>query len=711
MFEPSLRRSTLAAAVAAALPGVAIAQTAARVDFAVGGATATGSDGRVRPLQKGSDILVGDLIDTGKGRVQLRFLDGAQMALQPDTNFKVEEFRFAQKGEGNDGVVMNLIKGGMRTITGIIGRSNRAAYSLKTPSATIGIRGTEFTAEMRDTLRAFCVQGLIFLGNGGGGLLLSSGQGAFVRSFTAPPQRNDTKPSLPTISSKEMEVLLKVANVDPKNPTQDFNPVVTLQTVLAQLSNSTFAGTLNGNWAVSLDAPVSGPGAVTNQKIVMNSGGALVQFDDASAGFTTPVGTATASSGGNDGIVAWGKWTGGTTGGVNPAYSGRDLNATGPLHYVVGLPVSSLPTTGSAYYTLLGHTASCAGGGCTYARVNDSHLMVDFASSYVSLGMSLTIDGTVGGNYSVYGSAGGLNNGRFGMPAVAYGPNSQSSATVNAAGFLSGSGALRAGLAWNGVLGGITSVTGANAYTQSTYPAAPVVTTPPPLTGTQTANWSTSYYQSNGISFASQSSAQSTVVLNPSGVLSQFSDATNTYSATTGTATGVSQGNDGTIAWGSWANGTTGGTYPTISNQVLSSTGPLHYVVGLPATAIPTTGTATYAMLGSTASCSGSSGCTSATVNNSTLSVDFGASTVGLAMSVTVNGLGAGTFTYSGSPVQLSAGNFNVCGSMLGGAGGGLSGKGFLSGTGATRAGLSWSGETTASSYTTYIRGATAYSR
>jgi hypothetical protein len=474
-----LRQSVIAASVAAAFPGIAFSQSVAKADFTIGNPTVAGVDGRSRPLVRGGEVRVGELVSTGTGRVQLRFADGAQMALQPNTDFKVEEFRFTEKGAGGDNVVMNLLKGGMRTITGAIGRSNRANYALKTPTATIGIRGTEFTAEFRDALRAFCVQGLIFLANGGGNLLLASGQGAFVSTFTTPPQRDDTKPSLPTISKQEMEVLLQVAGVDPKNPQQDFNPVVTLQTALAQLGNVTHTGSpsvdpkligeFTGNWAVTKTL-TSSASSFANGVVTLDSEGKLSQFSDSSATTTASLGTASPSSLGNDGIIAWGSWLSGVTAGNNPLFSGADLSSSGPLHYVVGLPVSSMPTSGVGTYNMLGSSAACRGGGCTSAAVNSSSFNVDFGTLSVGFAMSLTINGAGSGTYVFSPFCGGSlsSNGTFALNGTLSGPGSSFCNSFQAAGFLSGSGAVRAGVAWNGqvVNGGSTFVSGATAYTK-----------------------------------------------------------------------------------------------------------------------------------------------------------------------------------------------------------------------------------------------------
>ena len=142
------------AAALAVFPAAAAANVA-RVDFAVGNVTAVSADGRTRPLTRGSEIEVGDTVNTQQGRAQLRFEDGAYMSLQPETAFKIEQFRFVEKGQGGDNIVMHLLKGGMRTITGLIGRANRQNYKFRTEVATIGIRGTEFSVRYTNSIEVF----------------------------------------------------------------------------------------------------------------------------------------------------------------------------------------------------------------------------------------------------------------------------------------------------------------------------------------------------------------------------------------------------------------------------------------------------------------------------------------------------------------------------------------------------------------------------
>jgi hypothetical protein len=78
---------------------------------------------------------------------QIRFVDNSEITIKPNTTFKIETFAYdAGKPEG-DSASFNLVKGGLRSITGLLGKRNKEKFQLKTPTATIGIRGTTFTAD------------------------------------------------------------------------------------------------------------------------------------------------------------------------------------------------------------------------------------------------------------------------------------------------------------------------------------------------------------------------------------------------------------------------------------------------------------------------------------------------------------------------------------------------------------------------------------
>jgi hypothetical protein len=172
------RQAVIALAIATAFPVTSLA-AAGKVEFAIGGATAIGRDGASRTLTKGVDINSGDTIKTTDGRVQVRFSDGGYMSLQPNTEFIVENYAYDGKQDGTERGFFRLVEGGLRAITGIVGRNNRPAYRVATPVATIGIRGSEFLAEHRENrLRTRVIGGSIYIENEFGNLILFKGQSA-----------------------------------------------------------------------------------------------------------------------------------------------------------------------------------------------------------------------------------------------------------------------------------------------------------------------------------------------------------------------------------------------------------------------------------------------------------------------------------------------------------------------------------------------------
>lgn len=120
------------------------AEVVGRVIALAGDAT-TLRQGREIPLTLGAPVESGDLLKLGApGNLQVRFNDEAIVALRSNSQLRIDNYAFANKPE-SDSSIMSLLKGGMRTITGVIGRVSRGNYAVNTPTSTIGIRGTHFT--------------------------------------------------------------------------------------------------------------------------------------------------------------------------------------------------------------------------------------------------------------------------------------------------------------------------------------------------------------------------------------------------------------------------------------------------------------------------------------------------------------------------------------------------------------------------------------
>lgn len=172
-------KAMLVALISACYPMTVFAE-AGKVEFVVGNVTATGTDGRSRPLNKGADIDAGDTILTGTGRAQVRFTDGGFISLTPNTEFKVNEYNYPGKADGTEKGFYGLVKGGLRAVTGAIGHTNKKTYLVNTPVATIGIRGTEFLATMDEKLIVRVGDGAIYITNDAGDIVLYKGQSGEV---------------------------------------------------------------------------------------------------------------------------------------------------------------------------------------------------------------------------------------------------------------------------------------------------------------------------------------------------------------------------------------------------------------------------------------------------------------------------------------------------------------------------------------------------
>lgn len=121
------------------------AQVAGVVARLSGPLMAKKADGSVKVLGLKSEVESGDTLVSEKNTyAQIKFIDNSEITLRPGTTFKVENFSFDEGKPDGDNASYSLVKGGLRSITGLMGKRNKEKFSLKTPTATIGIRGTTF---------------------------------------------------------------------------------------------------------------------------------------------------------------------------------------------------------------------------------------------------------------------------------------------------------------------------------------------------------------------------------------------------------------------------------------------------------------------------------------------------------------------------------------------------------------------------------------
>jgi hypothetical protein len=120
------------------------AAAAGQIQFVSGVAQLTTTDGKIRTLKKGDAVNEGDTLSTAPAAaLQVKMRDGGIVAMRPESRVRIDSFKFNDREDGTEQSTFSLAKGGFRAITGLIGRINKQNYRVTTPTATIGIRGTD----------------------------------------------------------------------------------------------------------------------------------------------------------------------------------------------------------------------------------------------------------------------------------------------------------------------------------------------------------------------------------------------------------------------------------------------------------------------------------------------------------------------------------------------------------------------------------------
>jgi len=123
---------------------VAEAAIAGRFQFVNGDVKVVATNGKERSVTKGSEVSEGESVVTSpSASAQIKMVDDGLIVVRPDTKLRITTFLYSGKTDGSERSFISLFKGGFRAITGAIGRVNKDNYKIETPTATIGIRGTD----------------------------------------------------------------------------------------------------------------------------------------------------------------------------------------------------------------------------------------------------------------------------------------------------------------------------------------------------------------------------------------------------------------------------------------------------------------------------------------------------------------------------------------------------------------------------------------
>ena len=477
--------------------------------------------GQTLPAQRGAAVEVGDTISTGPtGLAQLRMKDGALLSLRAGTTMTVEDFRLPARAapatagpvpgaapaaaaeptaaEGGRSV-LRLLRGAFRTVTGLIGKNPADDYQVRTPVATIGVRGTDYSAaycaascgDTPDGLYVGVSNGEVFVANETGELVLADNQYGYVRDASTPPSQEMAPP-------EALETPLEggageAEEEEAPPPEVDTGTDETTQAEEAPAAPSkgddaemtAFGGTETGatqpegTYELLPGQPGTfafgvGPFQSAAKFTGASDSGVYLDEQDGLIGFLAAdtqrvvfysIGTAVNVEQGFDDATGlrWGRWS---EGAANVGGAALDLT-TRSLHWIYALAPGApvLPASGTASYTLIGNTSPTDSAGNT-GFLGSATLTANFTNQTVASTLNIGINsqvwqasgsGSLFSGTAVFAGSYGVNvNNALGSP-LATGSGSFT-------GFFT-DGAAGAGLSYS-LTSGSTNVSGAAAFQQ-----------------------------------------------------------------------------------------------------------------------------------------------------------------------------------------------------------------------------------------------------
>ena len=393
-FQPKNAALLMALAAAFPLPAHALAGIA---QFTAGEVKVRQADGRTVALAKGGNINSGHAIVTGSdGRAQVRFTDGGLVSLQPNTEFRIANY-VDQNNPKEDRFLVDLLRGSMRAITGLIGKRNRDNYRLTTTTATIGIRGSGFKVGYNPdgSLGITSELDKIEVCNQSGCIGLVAGESVKVLDNVTPPVRTSEQPKVETPDTRKDPVLAG----DKVDQTGKAKVVTEKVATATTTTTTTAAATTTTTTPVErtfTDIQVAAVGVNSGSTYTLSTApGATTVFSDnkllklqdtssntpkwSEAGTAQPVTSFKSVGNVSDAnFIGWGMWTTGQK--EDPSVLSLDN-----VHYVAGRPtaqteLTSLSYSGVANYTLVGNTAPTQNG--VAGTLNSATFSVNFVTGY-----------------------------------------------------------------------------------------------------------------------------------------------------------------------------------------------------------------------------------------------------------------------------------------------------------------------------------------
>lgn len=461
-FNRLIKPLFIVAALFFSFSGSAFA-VAGKFQFVNGEVQVINAAGAQHKVQKGDSINEGDTVAAAAdGFAQIKMEDGGFFAVRPDTEFKVDTFQFNGKEDGSEKGVFSLIKGSLRSVTGLIGKKHRDNYKINTATATIGIRGSGADVGHSNSLGT-AVRTLFgghSLTSGGKTIETSPGQTAFAppggepkivpnfpfntnNSGNGSNKQNGNSTGNNTSSNNngsgnkntgnESNVLIPVKDTEGNNFTT--NTTADGSTIgsalVAAVGSGGSATGFNGNSLYnefnvvdgeSFSATTNSAGALTAWKSVHTYQDGAVYTDTYSYAIklgTNPIVDGTDSSLG----VVWGRWAEyvntyehKVNGVVD---SSGSYPAVGGLSFITGSHITTVTELNALKMQNIYATYSLAQGdfhtlvnGVVSGKLDNASATINFGSSYNQISnFDVSGSGGVFGNWSAHGN-GSISNGQ-----------------------------------------------------------------------------------------------------------------------------------------------------------------------------------------------------------------------------------------------------------------------------------------------------------
>ena len=208
----------------------------------------------IQTITTGTAVYAEEVVRTGQtGKAQVLFADRTNLAVAPMTTIRLDKFVYDPNGGGQGNVVFVATEGSFRFITGILPHED---YSIKTPYATMGIRGTEFIVVICDRASA---------SRSGCGLQIQVISGVVVV----------TTNSGQVVTLTAGQVLSVNAQGVPSTPTLNSQPIANFADLGPPITNVSYADALDAFSAVTGGVSTGATGAGGEVVVVVVAGGGV----------------------------------------------------------------------------------------------------------------------------------------------------------------------------------------------------------------------------------------------------------------------------------------------------------------------------------------------------------------------------------------------------------------------------------------------------